>query len=274
MYDPRLPNSYDSIAAAKRKLRQEVEAAAAARVAEEAQKGQYVDEHDAAAAVAAGAPMDIDMAPEALRRHRVEASARLGVQSAIEMQREEHEANLRERKALGLDSGSKAKNFLKKLGVTEGQGLTGAGGSGLASHLVLEKANLAAGGNVLVEGAGPAKPVVKGRPSSTLLLRNVTMSRPIDEFALAMDIQNEASKHGVVKAVRVFPLPELPEGWAPGELTRVLVRFDTVASAFKAAEALNQRLYDGRHIFVSFYSTAVFDRSEYGPSAEEDRLPT
>jgi hypothetical protein len=276
MYDPRQPNSYDAVMSARATARQQSVTAAAATTAATVPGGVIQPtplDNELEKALAQHAPASMaDMTPEDMRRLRVAASARLGVQSAMAMERDDHEAAVKERKALGLDSSSKASKFLKLMGVGEGQALPAAGG-GLTSHLVMEKSAMPGGGNVLVQSSGPTKAQVKGKPSAALLLRNVAAPDATSTDALQLDMQTECAKFGVVKYVRVHQLGTLPDGWHPGEGVRVFVRFDSVASAFKAAEALHHRVYDGRNIVVSFVPTITVERGELQPTSEEDRLP-
>lgn len=266
MYDPRAPNSYDLVA--KKRAADDAERAKAAQQLKAAAQVEAEQARILAAAALVAKPAG-DTTVEDIKRHRLAMSASLGNAAAIEMQRDEHEASVKERKALGLDSGSKGSRFLAKLGVKEGQSVSG-DGEGLANHLVNMKTGMAAGGSVLVPmAAAPAKPAVKGRPSATLLIRNAAAEASEE---LRMDVQSECANYGTVRATKVHQLDPATGSWAPSELVRVFVRFDNVASAFKAAENLSGRSYQGRQITVSFFPTALFENNSLDPTPDEERL--
>jgi hypothetical protein len=190
------------------------------------------------------------------------------------MERDEHDAAVLERKKLGLDGKTRGSKFLEKMGATSKAGVLGRNDApGLSTPLVLEPSRMAAGGSVLAEAKGAQRPPVTGRPSMTLLLRNVAGGKVEDPESLRQDIQLECAKYGVVKLVRVHQLDQLPEGWAPGESVRVLVKFESAAVALKASSNLHWRHFDGRRLIVSFFPFHAFEQGEYGPAAGEERVP-
>lgn len=260
MYDPRVPNTYDQL------KRTEIAARVAAQTAVPAAPTKIVEDvHDNLPSVFTSS---MPLTAEDMRRQRLSVSARLGVQVAADMHKEEHEAALRERREGGSSAASKAAAFLLSAG---GNDAAPAGAGSLASHLVLQKSSLLGGTHAFVP-APVIKQAPKGKPSATVLLRNI--ASPADDFAaLQTDIQSECARFGVVRAVRIATVqPEA--GWHEGEGVRVLVRFDTVAAAFKACEGLDARVYNGSSVHVSFFPTAQFDKGEFGPAENEIRVAT
>lgn len=272
MYDPRLPNNY-----ADESLRAKPPASPVSASPAAVTDGTGNDppaSFDAGARAAReiiGEPSQGGSAvtPEELRRQRVALSAKMGVGAALELERDEHAAAMHERSVGGTDVRSKARALLAKRAAAAGN--TDGPGAGL-SGLTLEKSEL--GGHQIVAQSAPKKAPVKGKPSTCLLLRNVHGGYDLPEAAsdvLLMDMQSECAKHGVVKATRVHTI-ELQPGWLPTERVRVLVRFDNRVAAFKAATALQGRLYDGRELVISFFPLPQFERGELGPTDDEERL--
>ncbi|KAF8290074.1 hypothetical protein TcBrA4_0133160 [Trypanosoma cruzi] len=177
---------------------------------------------------------------------------------------------------------------------------------GITAPLVFQRSELAAGGYVVREdvGALEKRKTHYGKPSSTILIRFVRDGPPVEVFddtsnknvgsgtlrnAFLENIQDLCGQCGVVRSLRYMVLDDEKraalrarlenereevsvasadvETRLAREMIRVLVRFDTVANAFKALEMLQQR--HGSNWDVCFFSTQLFDVGALGPAEGE-----
>ncbi|KAF8286401.1 hypothetical protein TcYC6_0027180 [Trypanosoma cruzi] len=177
---------------------------------------------------------------------------------------------------------------------------------GITAPLVFQRSELAAGGYVVREdvGALEKRKTHYGKPSSTILIRFVRDGPPVEVFddtsnknvsggmlrnAFLENIQDLCGQCGVVRSLRYVVLDDEKraalrarlenereevsaasadvETRLSREMIRVLVRFDTVANAFKALEMLQQR--HGSNWDVCFFSTQLFDAGALGPAEGE-----
>ena len=299
MYDPREPNSYDDVIKrrqdAVKRRRDEEEHAAKLRTAAAAQRAALQEHLDArlppppapppaafgrhhttgVAAASANSSSSSALTADEIRRQRIAVGSRMGVAGAAELEMEEHEVVLKERKAAAADSGttSRVQRMMAAMGHVEGRGL-GKDGSGIAAPLEATKSSLlGTSGHIIAPGAvKPSRPPVRGKPSATLLIRNTCApGRRTPDATLQDDMLSECAKYGVVRGIRVHVEPEESGDCPPAEWIRVVVRFDSVASAFKASEAIHYRLFDGRHAIVSFFPTSNFDKGIF--SRQPDEVP-
>ncbi|KAG8342725.1 hypothetical protein ERJ75_001005200 [Trypanosoma vivax] len=170
---------------------------------------------------------------------------------------------------------------------------------GSGASLVFEKSHLASGGFMVKESVSSQenRKTQNGKPSSTILIRfirdgpspalfEMETSTPISGLgASCMSflevIQDQCGRFGVVRSVRHALLSEADqlvvrerlvqaglsseteiEARLTRELVRIFVRFDTVASAFKALEALQQQQRGSWS--VCFFPTLLFDAGKLG----------
>ncbi|EKF27470.1 hypothetical protein MOQ_008806 [Trypanosoma cruzi marinkellei] len=178
--------------------------------------------------------------------------------------------------------------------------------AGMTAPLVFQRSELAAGGYVVREdvGALEKRKTHYGKPSSTILIRFIRDGPPVEVFddtsnknisnvtlrnAFLENIQDLCGQCGVVRSLRYVVLDDEKrtalrarlekekeeistasadvETRLTREMVRVLVRFDTVANAFKALEMLQQR--HGSDWDVCFFSTQLFDAGALGPAEGE-----
>ena len=239
MYDPFQPNDFRSLLLERKRLRESV-----------AMSHQLdVQAHHAT------------LTPEEAYKERVRMSAVMGIQSAQELQREEDDLRHKEHVQQGKDVKSKVERLLGKIG----EGSIGP----VLGGLEFVPSGMTAGGHVLMATEKKAtKPALNGKTSSTILLRNLVSKGAVDA-QLQLDLQTECSRFGVIRGLVIHQLaPTHPLSSSNTEAVRVFVRYDSVASAFKAAENLNGRLFDDRKVVASFYSTTQFDNLQY-----EDEQP-
>ncbi|KEG14836.1 hypothetical protein DQ04_00291220 [Trypanosoma grayi] len=167
-----------------------------------------------------------------------------------------------------------------------------------SAPLVFKRADLAAGGYVVKEdrGAADKRRSMRGKPSSTILIRFVRDGPPPEVFdddnsnsgggavrnAFLESIQDHCGRCGVVRSMRHVLLSDegrrairarlLDTGAADidarlaQEAVRVLVRFDTVANGFMALESLQQHFPNWD---VCFFPTQLFDAGALGPAEGE-----
>jgi hypothetical protein len=213
-------------------------------------------------------PMPL-LTPEAAHRERVRISAAMGVASALQLQRDDDDLLHKQHVQQGLDVKSRVGRMLGLPGGTAEAAASDSIGGGVA-NLEFVPSGMSAGGHVLAATERkPVKPVLKGKPSSTVLLRNIATRGAVDS-QLQADLLSECSRYGVVRGLVVYAMPDgHPLSLNEVEGLRVFVRYDTVAAAFKAAESLNGRSFDGRKVAASFYPTVLFDNSQL---AEEQPL--
>nr|CCC91474.1 conserved hypothetical protein [Trypanosoma congolense IL3000] len=178
--------------------------------------------------------------------------------------------------------------------------------SGGSAPLVFQRSKLAAGGYMVKEetSSHDNRKMSSGKPSSTILIRFIRDGPHPDIFemetgtsvgnaaggfgpaclAFLESIQSQCARYGVVRSVRpallteaqrtavrarlveCSPTPADVEMRFGRELVRVLVRFDTVAGAFKALDALQQNCSNWS---VCFFPTLLFDAGALGPAEGE-----
>ena len=297
MYDPRQPNAYDGVC--QKRLDQH----ATANAADAARTKAADDAARAAAHARQMAPIVGDLAsltPEELHRRRVTLSARLGIEGAANIEREAAETAARLKAATGQSLAAKATSALGKQGHMGGALAPG----GLEAPLKIVGGSMVGSGSTYgsIESSKrareePSKKTPQGKPSSTLLIRNIVMptahqqTLPPFDSSLQMSVQQECARYGVVRSVRLHQLPpnfrrplkksklnfgvKLPEGAGSNtvlheaERYRVFVKMDSVAAALKVADELNDRSFGDRLLVVSFYSAALFDQENFLPQPEE-----
>lgn len=193
-----------------------------------------------ATVVAAAAPTvlaALNTSAEELRRQRVSRSAAMGIQSAVDMEKEVLETEHKKRRLDGTDTKSRIASMLTRMRPPMATATPESHGTDVASPsdpsqqpasaaltgsapLVFKPSPLAAGGYVMVTGdhQKPFQGPAAGKPSSTLLIR-WPQSSPLaavqqlkgmaKETALSQLVEEVRSKcgcHGVVRGARVHTL--------------------------------------------------------------------
>ena len=87
---------------------------------------------------------------------------------------------------------------------------------------------------------------------------------------LTAEIGEECSKYGEVLKVTIFELPT-PTSSRPEDAVRIFVQFAKQAAAMKAYIDLDNRYFDGRNVWVAFFSEADFENGLLAPSDREAR---
>lgn len=170
-----------------------------------------------------------------LIRRRWEVSATLGIARAVAAVSEMEKAKSRAKIVSGEDRKSKMLNLINSLS------LEGGGHSG-GSHLVFQSER---GFHSVVESSEPSnRPTISGTPSSSILIGNLA-SNDVPPHQLVGRVGTECSRFGAVLDAQI-----IPDGCELG--VSVYVRFDTIASSFKAAEGLNGLMFGGKPISVQF----------------------
>lgn len=271
------------------------------------------------------------MSAEELHAQRVQRSAAMGVQRAVEYQKDSIESEFKRRKMEGSDARSRVTNLLAKMrgtppsttSTTQPEASSAAGLShsvtapSPSAPLAFLPSGLGTGGFKLT-AVGPsvaqsAATGLAGVPGPTLLMRSrqhpslwdslhdnqqaalllppgpssvpsVLLARQAAEQVWAVllrDILRECSAFGVVTSciphvLQVAELDALSQRWRAdfpaasspqhdeamnAERVRIFVRFDAVAEAFRAAEAMAPL---GDQWSVVFYPTTAFDQGELG----------
>ena len=252
-YDPFSPNNYNQLVAARRE--------------EESRKKRERDEEELLAFTPSlltmfDQPIALEVTGEQLARSRLEMSAKLGIDSAVRRLEEESDAQALEKKRLGLDRKSKMSSLISKLGADE---------AGLSSSLlVFQPSGLRPNVSVAKLSEKITKPPLTGKPSVALLLRNV-VGRGSVTSSLHSEIGVLCCKYGHVKDINIF---ELKSTTTDAESVRIFVRFDTVASAFRAAESLNgsSSIDTTRVTVVSFYPAQLVESRTFEPVPGEQTV--
>ena len=231
--------------------------------------------------------------PDEMHRQRVEVSASLGIKAAKEYLDDDADLQNKIKKHEGTDKASKMSRLLGRM---EGSAVDGSVRT--VEGLKFTTAGLAAGGHKITatdsSTSQPKAAPFRGKPSSTLLLTGwcspegaLSSSEwsDIDQFTtplshslklFARHVQQSSGTYGVVRNGRL--------GCADGQW-RLLLRFDSVSSAFRAAEALNgkstaelwERIrgnstssapfqYDEGRSQVAFYNTSKYDTGQFTES--------
>jgi hypothetical protein len=228
------------------------------------------------------------MAPDEAHQERLRLSSAMGIVAAQQLLRDDDDARHKEHQQQGRSvkgrvgrmlgfasdvvaspgpSGKSGSDDTGLISLSGGgdlaPGASSSSSSSIFGSLEFVPSSMHAGGHVLVATEKrPAKQAIRGKPSSALLLRNLA-SRGAVDAQLQADLLSECSRYGVVRGLVVYELPDShPLSSNDKEGLRVFVRYDTVAAAFKAAEMLNGRSFDGRRVVVSFYPAALFDNSQ------------
>jgi hypothetical protein len=257
LYDPFVPNDYATF------RRAQLEKRRLARAAEERSELQKSSAPVAPFFDPLALLETFEMSPEEIVRQRIAKSAAMGIRSAQEMERDEEELRQKTFKQQQLDSKS-------RIGRLVGQ-LSQGSNSVSKSQLVFAPSALAAGGHVIVESDKKSdKLPLRGKPSSTLLFRSAIAHEKLTDD-IAFDIQMECGRHGVVRSAKVVDSSALSTDPPPqpSESVRVFIRMDTVASAFKAAEALNGQWLHDIQVVASFFSSTLYDSGSYERQPDE-----
>lgn len=295
MYDPFCPNDYAAV------LREQEAAAAAAAPSPSSVPGSTfsLGVELVSPAAATGTLSLVAASAEDLVRERVRMSAAMGIAAAVQQEREADDARHKSHVQQGKDAKSRIRGLLMMGGGGGGgvpaplvpeaaspmpyplshggdsswnAGSSSSGGVGIAlspiAHLEFVPSSMPAGGYQLVATSAAAaqaaaKPALTGKPSSTIVLRNLVSRGHVDP-QLQADLQGECARFGVVRGLVMHELAAShPLSLADAEAVRVFVRYDSVAAAFKAGEALNGRLFDGRRVAAAFYPTLLFDGGKF-----------
>ncbi|KPA77346.1 hypothetical protein ABB37_07227 [Leptomonas pyrrhocoris] len=360
MYNPALPNHYRDVvftAYVRRRQREEADALEQQRQpnALASALSSLVSTLPACADGETVSSSGLSLSAEELHLHRIKESAALGIQSAVDMEKDALEVEHRKKKLEGADARSRIGSRLDKLKAlaAKSKKLTGsdaaekthampmpstntttapttttsaepASSSSLPSApsatapLVFQRSALAAGGyvmtaapvdsSVLSATAGVAtstKRAVRGKPSSTLLLRYLRESPVATTWSAEQVAQAAASptardalcaplvdsvrqrcrRFGFVRGVKarvhtaaavasVLGVAAMDSAALRCEQLRLWVRYDSVTEAFKAAESLAKEpaTAEGPVFCVCFYVTNLFDADTLDLRAEDDRV--
>lgn len=246
--------------------------------------------------------------PEEIHRLRVEASASLGIKAAKEALDEDADLQNKLKKHEGTDRASKMARLLSNHGERSADAT-----ARTLEGLKFTAAGLAAGGHKITasEGSGPKAAPFRGKPSSTLLLSGwcavspmpgegglcsssssssqwmevdqclAVLSEAQSAKAFARLLQQSCGAYGVVRGGRLGCIPPAACQEQVTTFWRLFLRFDSVSSAFRAAEALNgksigelwERVGGGASrpaaldpeavMQAAFYSTAKYDGGSY-----------
>lgn len=271
-YEPRFPNSYAEL---KRMKREKEQRDLAERQRQDKAKLMVDEERrmlEQRAALLAPAlfnqpSLDVSrIDADELHRRRVAMSSKLGIKAAEDLEKQQHEFNVKQRQEVKKQ---RTMSMLANFGVEEGKAM---GDSSLVGPLEMRRTSQ---GSVIIAPSTPTvdskKPPLKGKAAATILVRNF---KPTIDESLSLDIQTECAKYGLVKSVRILDLGStgIDRGFSEFECVRVLVRFDNVLNAVRAAEALHWRLFDGRRLCVAYFPTALFDKGTYEPHPDEEKL--
>lgn len=261
-----------------------------------------------AAGTSAGPPVMMMMmasSPEEIHRLRVEASASLGIKAAKEALDEDADLQNKLKKHEGTDRASKMARLLSNHGERSADAT-----ARTLEGLKFTAAGLAAGGHKITasEGSGPKAAPFRGKPSSTLLLSGWCAVSPMPDGGLCSSssqwmegdqclavlseaqsakafarlLQQSCGAYGVVRGGRLGCIPPAAgQEQVTTTFWRLFLRFDSVSSAFRAAEALNgksigelwERVGAGASrpvaldpeavMQAAFYSTAKYDGGSY-----------
>lgn len=234
MYNPLRPNSYRDCKLAQYHRQREAErsagqaAAASPDFLAEALSGLG----GGGSGSGGEAPIALNAPAEELHRQRVSRSAAMGIQSAVEIEKDSLELEHKRRRLDGTDTKSRIAGLLSRMrkssvgGDGDGDGAPPQLQSGSPSALptdgpastplVFKPSPLAAGGYVMAAAdAAPGRRALSGKPTSTLLLRWAGPS-PAAELAaqpaaaqaqgcsvLAESVRGECGRFGALRSVKV-----------------------------------------------------------------------
>lgn len=275
-YDPRVPNDYERVLAARAaRVSAARDARAEETLRETLESRRRAMERDVSGARAERLRGFMSESGSEARRRRL-AMSRGGVT---------------ETKGSGAETKkmSAAEKMMQKMGWTKGRGL-GKDEQGMTTPLEVRKDSAGATGKIvnarpvfqmpsslpvgLGLGAESQETYVNdktsnapsGDPTRVLLLRNVVLAGQVDD-SLEDVVADECERFGAVVRVLIFEVIE--ENFDEDEAVRIFVEFVDEAAATRAATRLCDGPFAKRVVKVTYYDVDKFDAGDLGPQSDE-----
>lgn len=274
-YDPRMPNDYERVLAARSaRARAARDARAEEALRETLESRRRMIESDPSGARAERLMGFLSESGREARRRRLAMSRGSGTASKV---------SGAETKKM-----SAAEKMMEKMGWKKGRGL-GKDEQGMTTPLEVRKDSVGATGKIvnarpifhmpssLPSGLGSGvnsmdtnvpdqTSAPSGDPTRVLLLRNVVLAGQVDD-SLEDDVADECERFGAVVRVLIFEVIE--ENFAEDEAVRIFVEFVDEAAAARAATQLRDGPFAKRVVKVTYYDVAKFETGDLGPQSGE-----